>query len=66
MGLMGARVAVRLYQKIQDSLNLDIREVRFFTDSSAVLGMVFRDSGSFLGFVGTRVREIRAKSKVET
>jgi hypothetical protein len=59
-------VAVRLYQKIQDLLKLDIGEVRFFTDSSAVFGMIFRDSGSFLKFVGTRVSEIRVKWKVES
>ncbi len=28
-------------------------QVRFFTDSSAVLGMIFKDSGMFLEFVET-------------
>jgi hypothetical protein len=65
MELMGALAAVRLHQEIQDSLNLDIRKVRFFTDSSAGWGMIFRDSGSFLECLGTRVSKIRAKSKVE-
>ncbi len=40
MDLIGALVAVRLYKKIQYSLNLYIREMRFFTDSSAVLAVV--------------------------
>ncbi len=55
-----------MYQKIKDSLRLEVSEVRFFTDSSAVLGMIFKDSGKFLEFVGTRVSEIRTKSKVDT
>jgi hypothetical protein len=59
--LMGFLVAFRLYQKIRDSLKLDIGEVRIFINSSAVLGMIFRDSESFLEFVGTRVSEIRTK-----
>jgi hypothetical protein len=63
---MGSLVAVRLYQKIKDSLRLEIEGVRFFTDSSAVLGMLNKDSGTFLEFVGTRVSEIRTKSKVDT
>ncbi len=66
MELMGSLVAVRLYQKIKDSLRLEVSEVRFFTDSSAVLGMIFKDSGTFLEFVGTRVSKIRTKSKVDT
>jgi hypothetical protein len=61
MELMGALVAVRLHQEIHDSLNLDIRKVRFFTDSSAVLGMIFRDLGSFLECLDTRLSKIRAK-----
>jgi hypothetical protein len=66
MELMVSLVAVRLYQKIKDSLRLEIEGVRFFTDSSAVLGMLNKDSGTFLEFVGTRVSEIRTKSKVDT
>ncbi len=66
MELMGSLVAVRLYQKIKDSLRLEIEGVRFFTDSSAVLGMINKDSGTFLEFVGTRVSEIQTKSKVDT
>jgi hypothetical protein len=66
MKLMESLVAVRLYQKIKDSLRLDVSEVRFFTDSSAVLGMIFKDSGTFLKFVGTGVSEIQTKSKVDT
>jgi hypothetical protein len=63
MELMGSLAAVRLYQKIKDSLRLEISGVRFFTDSSAVLGMIFKDSGTFLEFVGTRVSEIGPNQK---
>jgi hypothetical protein len=66
MELMGSLVAVRLYQKIKDSLRLEVEGVLFFTDSSPVLGMINKDSGTFLEFVGTRVSEIQTKSKVET
>jgi hypothetical protein len=66
MELMGSLIAVRLYQKIKDSLRLEVEGVRFFTDSSAVLGMINKDSGTFLEFVGTRVSEIRTKSMVDT
>ncbi len=66
MELKGSLVAVRLYQKIKDSLRLEISGVRFFTDSSVVLGMINKDSGTVLEFVGTRVSEIQTKSKVDT
>jgi hypothetical protein len=42
MEMMGSLVAVRLYQKIKDSLRLEENEVRFSTDSSAVLGMILQ------------------------
>jgi hypothetical protein len=66
MELMGLLEAVRLLQKIRDSLKLDIGGVKFFTESFSVLGMIFKDSRSFLEFVGMLVSKIRAKSKVET
>ncbi len=55
-------LAVRLAHKIIDSLHMELEAVRYFTDSSAVLGMLNKDSASFLEFVGTRVSEIRIKS----
>jgi hypothetical protein len=39
-----------------------LEAVRYFTDSSAVLGMLKTDSASFLEFLGTRVSKIRIKS----
>jgi hypothetical protein len=58
MELMGSLVAVRLYQKIKDSLRMDVEGVRFFTDSSAVLGMLNKDSGTFLEFVTCAVARV--------
>jgi hypothetical protein len=65
MELVGALLAVRLAHKIIDSLKMELEAVRYFTDSSAVLGMLSKDSASFLEFVGTRVSEIRIKSNPE-
>jgi hypothetical protein len=65
MELVGALLAVRLAHKIIDSLRMPLEAVRYFTDSSAVLGMLSKDSASFLEFVGTRVSEIRIKSDPE-
>jgi hypothetical protein len=62
MELVGALLAVRLAHKIIDSLQMELEAVRYFTDSSAVLGMLNKDSVSFLEFVGTRVSKIRIKS----
>jgi hypothetical protein len=66
MELMGSLLAVRLAQKIRDSLQMELGAVRFFTDSSAVLGMLSKDSASFLEFVENRVSEIKIKSNPET
>ena len=64
--LMGAVLAVRLAKKIKDSLKIEFAKTRFFTDSTAVLGMLQNDSAAFLEFVGTRVSEVKTKSKVDS
>jgi hypothetical protein len=66
MELVGALLAVRLARKIRDSLQLELEAVRYFTDSTAVLGMILRESATYQEFVGTRVSEIRTKSDPET
>jgi hypothetical protein len=66
MELVGALLAVRLARKIQDSLQMKLEAVRYFTDSTAVLGMILRESATYQEFVGTRVSEIRTKSDPET
>jgi len=63
--LMGAVLAVRLAKKIKDSLKIQFGATRFFTDSTAVLGMLQNDSVAFLEFVGNRVSEIKTKSDVK-
>jgi len=64
--LMGALIAVRLARKLKDSLGISFKAVRYFTDSSAVLGMLKKDSASFLEFVGTRVSEVKTLSDPNT
>ncbi len=66
MELVGALLAVRLARKIRDSLQMELEAVRYFTDSTAVLGMILRESATYQEFVGTRVSEIRTKSDPET
>ncbi len=57
---------MRLAQKIQDSLQMELEAVRYFTDSAVALGMILRESATYQEFVGTRVSEIRTKSDPET
>jgi ribonuclease HI len=66
MELMAALLAMRLARKIQDSLQMELEAVRYFTDSTAVLGMILRESATYQEFVGTRVSEIQTKSDLET
>src|SRR5450830_1658991 len=64
--LVGALMIVRLAQKVLESLGIEVGEVKYFTDSSSVLGMLKRESGDFLEFVGTRVAEIKSKTNTDT
>ncbi len=66
MELMGALLAVRLSQKIQDALQMELEAVRYFMDSAVALGMILRESATYQEFIGTRVSEIRTKSEPET
>jgi hypothetical protein len=63
--LMGSLMAVRLARKIRETFQFDFAETHFFTDSSAVLGMLHCDSVTFLEFVGNRVSEIKTRSNVK-
>jgi Pao retrotransposon peptidase len=65
MELMGALLVVRLARKIRDTFTFKFKATRYFTDSSAILGMLKCDSASFLEFVGTRVSEIKSLSSPE-
>ena len=63
--MMGAVLTVRLARKIHDSLQVELEAVWYFTDSTAVLGMILRESATYQEFVGTRVSEIKIKSDPE-
>jgi hypothetical protein len=66
MELMGALLAVRLARKIRDWLETELEAVRYFTDLTAVLGMILRELATYQEFVSTRVNEIKTKSDPET
>ena len=60
--LMGAVASVRLAENVQKAMRIKFGRRYFFTDSSAVLGMVKGECGAFQEFVGTRTGEIKSKS----
>ena len=63
--LLGSLAAVRLAASIKDSFTFEFGKVKFFTDSSAVLGMLQSETVTLLEFVSNRVAEIKAKSDVD-
>jgi hypothetical protein len=63
--MVGSQMAVRLVQKVKSAIREGFSEVKYFTDSTTVLGMLKADSASLLEFVGTRVSEIKIKSDPE-
>jgi hypothetical protein len=65
MELMGALLAVRLARKISDLLKTKLDSVWYFTNSTAVLGMILRESATYQEFVGTMVSQIKLNSKPE-
>jgi hypothetical protein len=65
MELVAAVNSVRLTRKVREALKIPLSETRYFTDSSAVLGMLQTKSGKFLEFVGARVSEVKVNSDVE-
>jgi hypothetical protein len=64
--LVGALLAVGSARKIRDSLQTELEAVRYFTDSTPVLGMILRELATYQEFVGTRVSEIKTKLDPET
>jgi hypothetical protein len=64
MELVAAVNSVRLARKVREAL-IPLSGTRYFTDSSAVLGMLRTESGKFLEFVGARVSEVKVNSDVE-
>ena len=58
-------MAIRLAKKIRDTFQFQFSETHYFTDSSAVLGMLHCDSVTFKEFVGNRISEIKNRSDVK-
>ena len=58
-------MVIRLAKMICDKFQFQFSETHFFTDSSAVLGMLHCDSVTFKEFVGNRVPEIKNCSSVK-
>jgi hypothetical protein len=65
MELVAAVNSDRLARKVREALKIPFSGTRYFTDSSAVLGMLRTESGKFLVFVGARVSEVKVNSDVE-
>jgi hypothetical protein len=65
MELVAAVNSVRLARKVREALKIPLSGTRYFTDSSAVLGMLRTESGKFLEFVGARVSEVKVNSDME-
>jgi hypothetical protein len=65
MELVVAVNSVRLAKKAREALKIPLVGMRYFTDSSAVLGMLRTESGKFNDFVGARVSEVKVNSNVE-
>jgi hypothetical protein len=65
MELVVAVNLVRWAKKTREALRIPLTGTRFFTDSSAVLGMLRTESGKFNEFVGVRVSEVKVNCNVE-
>ena len=57
--LQGATVAVKLSQKLQQELKMDIDEEYFWCDSEIVLGYINNEARRFHTYVANRVQQIR-------
>ncbi len=65
MEFVAAVNSVRLASKVKGVLKITLAGTRYFTDSSAVLGMLRTEFGRFTEFVGARVSEVKVNSNVE-
>ncbi len=65
MELVAAVNSVRLAKKTREALKIHLAGTRYFTDSSAVLGILRTESGKFNEFVGARVSEVKVNSNVK-
>jgi hypothetical protein len=55
-----------LAKRVRKSLKITFEKIRYFTDPSAVLGMLKTEFGRFNEFVVAHVSEIKFNSHVET
>ena len=60
--LCSAVVAVELADTIRDQLNVDLDDVKFYSDSRVVLGYIHNEKRRFYVYVGNRVSRIRVSS----
>jgi hypothetical protein len=65
MELVAVVNSVRLARKVKEALKISLAGTHYFTDSSAVLGILRTESGKFTEFVGARVSEVKVNSNVE-
>jgi hypothetical protein len=65
MELVAAVNLVGLVKKMREALKIPLAGTRYFTDSSAILGILRTVSGRFTEFVGARVSEVKVNSNVE-
>jgi hypothetical protein len=63
MELVAAVNSVRLVRK--ELLRIPLAGIRYFTDSSVILGMLRMKSGRFTKFLGARVSGVKVNSNIE-
>ncbi len=63
--LCAAVLAVEMADLIEDELDLELNDIKFFTDSKVVLGYIYNESKRFYVYVHNRVQRIRQSSRPE-
>nr|XP_021331373.1 uncharacterized protein LOC110439581 [Danio rerio] len=63
--LCAAVLAVEMADLIKDELDLELNDIKFFTDSKVVLGYIYNESKRFYVYVHNRVQRIRQSSRPE-
>jgi hypothetical protein len=63
--LVAANNSARLDKTVIESLRISLKGVRYFTKSSAIIGILRMESGRFNEFVGAQVSKVKVNSKLE-
>ncbi len=63
--LCAAVLAVEMADLIEDELDLELNDIKFFTDSKVVLCYIYNESKRFYVYVHNRVQRIRQSSRPE-